>query len=241
LVAGGRLALELPIHNPNLDLTSWLGQRSGTMRTTCVPLRALTAGDLMSRDIKTVPAGMPLRDAAKELARLGVRGAPVVDGDGRFVGVLSVSDLARWAARGAGPSASPPRDCDHQEVVRESGGQETVVCTLRPGGCALQRVRARKGGPPVVACADPHGVCTDWQAVDVASLPAEDVRHAMTAWPVTAGPSTPLPGLARQMLASAVHRVVVVDTDGRPIGIVSATDILRAVANTDSATTGDAP
>jgi CBS domain-containing protein len=200
------------------------------MRSPGTPFTSQTAADLMSREIKTVPAGMPLREAAQELARLGVHGAPVVDEDGRLVGVLSVTDLARWAADGAGPSPPLPRACDHQEVLREPGGRETVVCQLRLGACSLQRVREEAGGATVLTCADPHGVCTAWQVVNVAALPVECVRRYMTTVLVTAGPDTPVPDLARLMLERAVHRAVVVDLDGRPVGVVSVTDILGAVA-----------
>src|SRR5262245_10817574 len=59
-------------------------------------LRALTAGKLMSREVVTIAAALPIRDAAHRLAIARVSGAPVVDESGRCVGVLSVSDIARW-------------------------------------------------------------------------------------------------------------------------------------------------
>jgi CBS domain-containing protein len=93
----------------------------------------------------------------------------------------------------------------------------------------------------VTICASPHGICTDWQTVTATSPPRDDVRHTMTPWPVTAGPDTPVPELAHQMLTHVVHQIVVVDPDGRPVGILSVTDILRAVAGIDPAGTGGTP
>ena len=55
----------------------------------------------------------------------------------------------------------------------------------------------------------------------------------MTADPVTVSPHTPIGKLARLMLDAHIHRVVVVDEQRRPIGIVSSTDILAAVAYAD--------
>jgi CBS-domain-containing membrane protein len=52
----------------------------------------------------------------------------------------------------------------------------------------------------------------------------------MTADPVTATPETPVGALARRMLDAHVHRLIIVDTAGRPVGIVSSTDVLAAVA-----------
>jgi CBS domain-containing protein len=200
------------------------------MPATDVTLPALTAGDLMSREVRTLPAGMPLREAARELARLGVHGAPVVDEAGRCVGVLSVSDFARWAARRDETSAPPPRACSYQEVLREPGGRETVLCQLRPGACALQRFQERAGGRLAVVCADPHGVGTDWQVVEVESLPADEVRRFMTTELVTASTGASVAEVARLMLDRMVHRVIAVDAGGRPVGVVSATDVLGAVA-----------
>jgi CBS-domain-containing membrane protein len=195
-----------------------------------VALLSLTAGDLMSRDVKTIPAGMPLREAARELARLGIHGAPVGDEAGRCVGVLSVSDLARWATQMAEPSPPPPRACSYQEILREPGGRGTVLCQLRPGACALQRFPERAGGRLVVACADPHGVGTDWQVVEVESLPPDVVRDHMTTAPVTVTAETPFAEVAWVMLHRGVQRVIVADPAGRPVGVVSASDVLAAVA-----------
>ena len=58
----------------------------------------------------------------------------------------------------------------------------------------------------------------------------DTVRDRMTCDPVTVIPSTPLQKLAEMMLDAHIHRVIVVDKDHRPIGIVSSTDILAAVA-----------
>jgi CBS domain-containing protein len=70
-------------------------------------------------------------------------------------------------------------------------------------------------------------VCSDWQIV----APVDDlISSHMTADPVTVVPGTPIYLVARRMLNAHVHRVIVVDEDGRPIGIVTSTDILAAVA-----------
>jgi CBS-domain-containing membrane protein len=55
----------------------------------------LTAADLMSRDVITVPQEMSLPVAAQALAQAQIGGAPVVDSEGRCIGVFSTADLAR--------------------------------------------------------------------------------------------------------------------------------------------------
>lgn len=80
-----------------------------------------------------------------------------------------------------------------------------------------------EAGPPKV------GRICEWELA-VEALPADPVRNCMTADPVTAGRSTSVSELARMMIDAHIHRVVVVDEAYRPIGIVSSTDILAAVA-----------
>jgi CBS domain-containing protein len=126
------------------------------------PFLSLTAGDLMSHAVVAVPQGMSLRAAALVLTREQITGVPVVDANGRCVGMLSATDfLNLW--------------------VKD-----------RPDGDA-------------------------------------PVSRYMTADPVLVGPDTPITRLARQMIDAHIHRVVVVDADERPIGVVASTDVLAAV------------
>jgi CBS domain-containing protein len=61
----------------------------------------------------------------------------------------------------------------------------------------------------------------------------------MTTDVVTVRPQTPLPELMRRMIDSRLDRLVVVDEHQRPRGIVSATDILAAIANAGELALGD--
>ncbi len=150
------------------------------------PLLALTAADLMSRDVVTLPQHLSLAAAARRLAQSHVSGAPVVDDERRCVGVISAADFVARAEKGE-------------------------PATRRPGaGCA--------------------GVHAAWQLLDVGDSPREEVRQFMTADPVTVAPSTPVREVARMMLDAHVHRVIVVGPDERPVGVVSSTDLLAALA-----------
>jgi CBS domain-containing protein len=108
-----------------------------------------------------------MRAAAQTLAQARVNGAPVINREGRCVGVLSASDFFRGAV------------------------QENLE-------------------------------------ID----PTDKVGEHMTADPVTANPATPIRELARMMLDADIHRVIVVDEQERPIGVVSSTDVLAAMAFT---------
>jgi CBS domain-containing protein len=55
------------------------------------------------------------------------------------------------------------------------------------------------------------------------------VRDIMTPHPLTVSPDTEVREAAQQMLYADVHRLFVVDGD-RVVGVISTTDIMRAIA-----------
>ena len=60
----------------------------------------------------------------------------------------------------------------------------------------------------------------------------------MTTDVVTAPAQTRIGELARRMLDAHIHRVFILDAQGRPAGVVTATDILAAVTPIALATNG---
>jgi CBS domain-containing membrane protein len=155
---------------------------------------SLTAEDLMTRDVVTIPQEMSLSAAARVLSRARISGAPVVDADGVCTGVVSATDFLRLAATD------------------------------------------RRATP--VPCAAPLCVCADWQVLEIEDLPAEEVRHHMTPNPVTVRAGTPVRDLARLMLDAHIHRIIVVDAKRRPVGVVSSTDLIAAIAHAEPAEVG---
>lgn len=66
-------------------------------------MSALKAADIMTSPVYAVGAGTDLIATASLLAEKGISGAPVVDGDGKVVGVISEKDfLRRMGAAGTG-------------------------------------------------------------------------------------------------------------------------------------------
>jgi CBS-domain-containing membrane protein len=148
------------------------------------PLTELTAMDVMSRNVITVPQTMPLQEAARLLAREQISGAPVVDDAGHCVGILSATDFLHWA----------------------EGGAAAVKHAAEP--CYF----------------------ADWQVIDLETLPRDQVRYHMSVDLVVAQPDLSIIDLARRMLDAHIHRIVVLDGSRHPVGVVSSTDILAAVA-----------
>jgi CBS domain-containing protein len=159
------------------------------MIATTKPFVALTASDLMSRDVVVIPKEMSLRAAAHLLSQHQISGAPIVDKDGRCIGVVSATDFLQWIEK-------------HEVGARPNRAHTSCYC--------------------------------DWHVLEPDKLPADRVVNSMTANPVTVPPDTPIDRLARLMLDAHIHRLIVVDNERRPIGVVSSTDILAAVAFRDS-------
>lgn len=60
----------------------------------------MRAMDVMTTDVITVDPGMSVQELATLLAERGISGAPVVDADGRLVGIISEGDLLHRAEIG---------------------------------------------------------------------------------------------------------------------------------------------
>ena len=207
------------------------------MRAKNKPLQALTAADLMKPDVIRLPEDMPPRDAARLLLRNQIGGAPVVDAQGKCVGVFSAIDFLRLSEMRADvtrPTGPPlPITCSFQTKHRTSDGKEVMLCTLPPGVCSIQVKQEEPGGETLIVCSQPHCVLVDWQVVDVEKLSTDEVRRFMTPDPVTARPATSIRVLARMMIDAHIHRIIVVDEERKPIGVVSSTDVLAALAYSD--------
>lgn len=207
------------------------------MLATPKSLSTLTADDLMSRDVVRLTEEMPLRDAARLMLQKQIAGAPVVDREGRCVGVLSATDFLRLAEKRT--DISKPTDptlpitCPFQREFEVGDGKEITLCTLPLGVCPVQRKQKGLDGEERIVCTQPHSVLVDWQMVDAEKLPADEVHRFMTSDPVTVRPTISIRSMARMMIDAHIHRLIVVDKERRPISVVSSTDLLAAMAYFD--------
>jgi CBS domain-containing protein len=129
----------------------------------------LRVADLMTIDPITVPVDATVEEAEDLLRRHRITGLPVVDGDGRLVGVISLTDLLYLA-------------------------QPTVGALIR----------GRESGIRVG---------------EVMSVP-----------PITIDTTATVRDAARTMDADRLHRLVAVDAQGRPVGVLSSMDFVSLVA-----------
>ena len=142
------------------------------------------ARDVMSRTLVTVNARDAVHDALELMIENKVSALPVLDHDGRCVGILSTRDFVDVAY-----------ELDESLSALEHESElwwGTFVRNLS------QHVGQRS----------------------VMELMTEDV--------VSVGPETLLVQAASKMLQERVHRLPVVDSQGRLLGIISMSDVLRA-------------
>lgn len=148
----------------------------------------LRAKDIMTPEPVCVEPSATIRELARIFEENEISGAPVVDAQGKVVGVVSKSDLIRRVSEGT--LDVPPAYLF--EVLYEQGGSENEGMVI----------------PEPLVC----------------------VQDFMTEDPIVVSPDEPLRGVAKRMHAAHVHRVVVVDRDGFPVGMVTSMDMVGALA-----------
>lgn len=86
------LMKEQPSERRSPSLVAWLFDRAAAQRVE-EKLHATTAGQIMSRPPVTIGAGRPLREAAVAMMRNKINRLPVLDDEGRLVGIVTRADL----------------------------------------------------------------------------------------------------------------------------------------------------
>ncbi|HTS14956.1 MAG TPA: universal stress protein, partial [Candidatus Sulfotelmatobacter sp.] len=162
---------------------SVLERAAGSVLIVRSPAGALTAGRLMRAHPVSVRPDTPVGEAARTLLELGVKCLPVVDPEGRPVGILTLGDLLRRAGFGVRHSLAP---------ALSDAELHSQLAQLLAAGTACEMVMTR----------------------DVA----------------TATRATPVSGLLQEVGRRRIKRLLVIDGEGRLVGIVSRSDILRALA-----------
>ncbi len=142
----------------------------------------LRASDVMIADPICVEPSATLRQLARILDEYDISGAPVVDPQGRVIGVVSKTDLIRRCAQG--------------------------IVDVPPG--LLFEVLGEQSDEDVELIPEPLVCVQDFMSED----------------PLTVTPETSAKSVARMMFESRIHRVIVVDDDRMPLGVITSLDLL---------------
>lgn len=123
--------------------------------------------EVMRSSFATVKPGTPIIEAARLLLQTNQRGLPVLDEDGRLVGIVSEGDLLHRDELGVRPPA---------------GNWLEEILGIEEGGPARERMRALRVG----AIMTPNPVCVDESATVSDVVMAMDMRKVAQIPVVTA-------------------------------------------------------
>ena len=173
----------------------------------------LSVRDIMQADVVSVRADDNARALARLLVDSEISGAPVLDNNGRVVGVVSATDLVRLAADDTdfhlaasaarlAMDATPDPDEDEVEVD--------------PYGFFLPEDSPFLGAQLL-------------EQLPESSFDTVSVSEIMTPVTFAVQPDMPVPELCEFLVRGRIHRALVVEDD-RLLGIVTSADVLRGVA-----------
>jgi CBS domain-containing protein len=172
--------------------------------------------DIMTRDVIAVSPDTTIREAMDLFTAHHVSGVPVLAG-ARVVGIVSAADLLAFA------SSLPAGVVSRFPEPEGSDWEAPADWAEAASGAFFADEWGAEGAPngeyTMEAAAMPRNV-----------LEEHTVADAMTRTPLfTMPPNTPVPAAAELMRRAHVHRVLVMES-GKLVGIVTALDIVRAVA-----------
>ena len=144
-------------------------------------LTSRKAADLMTKAVQLVSQEMDLVKAAALLAEKQISGAPVVDNEGKIVGVVSEKDFLQEMGFGATPSF-----------------MQIATHCLNNKGCMIGNLRNRTVG-------------------DIMTRPA-----------ITGVPEMTIGDISALFVDRRINRLPIVNADGRPVGIVTRTDLAHS-------------
>jgi len=221
-------------------------------------LRALEASQQKIRDVMTHPVvtvldTATLGEATAKMVKAGLKRLPVVGTSGRLVGMLSRLDILRQVAQ-AQPEFHPEepirsfavrtvsdimttdvpmihQDEDLQAMIEKFAlSQSHRMIVVDSGGKAVGLI----SDSDIVARVQPAKRRSILDALRRISRPSpgkETAYDLMSPGPLTASPELPVVAAIKLMLAESRKWLVVVDENGKPLGLVDRHLLLEAVAS----------
>jgi CBS domain-containing protein len=215
----------------------------------------LQVRDAMTRPALSVGAGTSIRRAVDLLLRHRLRAVPVVDDEGRVVGILTNGDLVGRGGLGArlellGAMSEEARRAmldrvDADRTVREAmtpepatiGDTETVAtATHRMAEKRIKRLPVRDGAGHLVGILSRSDVLRavgetfPHDADEDAGQPgAQTVGEVMRRDAPTVRVDADLGGLLDAVVSTRLNRAVVLDPQDHVLGVVTDADVIRSV------------
>lgn len=163
-----------------------------------------TVGDIMNQKVITVGSGTSVQELVQLLDEGGISGVPVLDTSNRVMGVVSRTDVIRYAAR----EPELPQSEAFWETLAAGDDDAEEVYFLAPESAVM---------------------VLPSRAMETLALDDITVDEIMTPVAFSVDPEMLVWELADFLVKGRIHRALVLE-DGRLVGIVTAFDILRVVA-----------
>jgi len=160
--------------------------------------------DLMQTEVISVVSGTSAQALVQLLDREGISGVPVVDASGRVLGVISRTDVLRYAAR---EPELPQAEAFWEMLASPDDGAEDAFF-LSPESAVMVLPQ---------------------RSMDALTLSDVAVDDLMTPVAFGVDPEMAISELADFLVRGRIHRALVLEDDTL-LGIVTAFDVLRAVA-----------
>jgi CBS domain-containing protein len=208
----------------------------------------VTVADLMSPHVFAIHGDQPAVSAARGMVEGNIHRVIVVDGERHAVGIVTSLDIVRAVAAGAfaDPSAGP---APANEDMQASGTTAAPMLTIRDimsndlqtvavessaeDAAGLLKRRHIGSAPARDAEGNLVGVISRSDIVDPAPRAwikgQATVGDLMTPDVISLYASDPAMAAIDEMCRHDVHRIVVLDEESQPAGIVSSMDVVRAL------------
>ncbi len=215
----------------------------------------VVVADVMTREVVSASPGTPTRELVERMVARGVRCLPVVDGSGRLVGVVTDGDLLNKGV-GVLPAAvqrDMPSEVRSAEMAELAEQPQVAADVMTPSPLSasptmilaeaaammaeheLRRLPIVDEGGRLVGIVSRSDILKTVAEALVAEQTSPRVRvaldgrarDAMRRGFPTVARDTPLADVLDRLLATTERRLVVVDDEGRPQGVITAGDILR--------------
>ncbi len=216
---------------------------------------ALTVGAVMTSPAITAAEHEALGAAAARMVKAGLKRLPVVDSSGRLVGMLSRLDVLRQVADAPAAALEVQLPGGALKTLADIMRAELPLAQAEDDLAALVEKFARSAShrlivvdesgravglvsdSDVVARVQPaqrRGILEALRRIARPPTGRETARELMSPGPLTAAPDLTVVEAARRMLAESRKWIVVVDGDGKPLGLVDRQLLLKAVVLSDN-------
>ncbi|EHJ47130.1 protein of unknown function DUF190 [Solidesulfovibrio carbinoliphilus subsp. oakridgensis] len=217
-------------------------------------MAGLTARDVMTSPAVTIGERAGLREAAQVMSRKGLKRLPVVDEAGELIGIVSRADILRSASDLAPAAEALPRftaglfqqarDVMFTDVPTAAPDTPLPEVVARLVASPLRRVvviDADRKVRGIVLDGDLLGRCGPERKPGLlkalfsfgreeAACPMGRASEVMQANVYTVSEDTPLMDVLQRMLTTRAKRLVVVDDEGKLLGMVDRESLLRVIA-----------